>query len=51
MPEFELTCLWIETCDRPSAGMAAHVVQGVIPVCSYHADLFQIPLIKPRKVS
>lgn len=48
MTDFELTCLWLETCERPATGMAPHAVQGVIPVCGYHADLFQIPLINQR---
>lgn len=50
MTDFELTCSWLETCGRPSAGMAAHPVQGVIPVCASCQANFNVPLIQPRKV-
>lgn len=46
---FELTCEWLELCESTAVGMAAHPIQGVIPVCKYHADAFRIPLIQPRK--
>lgn len=39
------TCGWIEACDAPAAGMAAHGIHGVIPICAYHADAFRISLI------
>lgn len=56
MPEqipgaFALTCLWLpdDRCGSAAIGMAAHPVNGVIPICKYHADISRVALIKPRK--
>ena len=49
--DFELTCAWLDTCERPAIGMAAHPIHGVIPICGTCRTNFDIPLIKPRKAS
>ena len=48
---FELTCAWLpdDRCPATAAGMAAHPIHGVIPICKYHADMHRVPLIQPRK--
>lgn len=46
---FELTCDWLELCEAPAIGMAAHPDHGVIPICKWHSDMFRISIIKPRE--
>lgn len=48
MPEtFALTCGWLpdDRCPGTSIGMAAHATDGVVPICKYHRDMYDVPLI------
>lgn len=42
------TCEWLEVCDRPAVGDAAHGVLGVVPICQVCADTAKVPLIGPH---
>lgn len=45
MPDFTLTCDWLELCGSTAYGMVAHPDKGVIPACKYHVDAFRLPVI------
>lgn len=40
-------CEWLERCERPAVGDAAHQVHGVVKVCQVCVDQMGLTLIKP----